>query len=357
MADHLTLPYDIYCLVLDMIATEETHLPLLYSTLRACALTCPSWIPRAHFHLYRRVVLPTRRAFLCFARTISHSSHFAPLVEHIDVKVSPAHDCGWPHDHRQIDVSFPRHALDQLVNLKSARFTSSFQFAQVPESLVAFVRAFAPCGGLRKLSFHRFFFPEFRELVITLWSFPRATSLSVVECGWCTPRSILELPDANAFPARCHSLNILLISKCCFTNPILDVVKTSIHDLSLWASGDRDQCQAISSFPALRRLTLAFSMLQWAVAVLAHVRSEHVREIKLRLNANCFADEESVEDVAQLDEILSRAPFLGLRRLTIIAQWPNARKGREYLGKRWTLQVHGCLPECHKRGVLRVPIQ
>ena len=210
MTGPLTLPYDIYCLVIDVIAAED-DLPLLYSTLCACALTSPSWGPRAHFHLYRRVVLHTRKAFLCFARTISDSPQFASLVEHIDVKVSPAHNCGWPHDHRQIDVSFPAHAVGQMVHVKSARFTSSFQFAQAPQSLVALVKAFAACVGLRKLCLHRFFFPEFKELVTTLWSFPRMTSLSVVECSWSIPRSGLELPDAYAFPARCHSLTSLFV--------------------------------------------------------------------------------------------------------------------------------------------------
>lgn len=114
--------------------------------------------------------------------------------------------------------------------------------------------------------------------------------------------------------------------------------------------------QAISTFSALRKLTLAFSTLRWATVVLAHVRSNRIREIKMRLNAECFTSEEPDEETTQLEEILSRAPFLGLRRLSVIAQWPDVRRSREYLGQYWILRVRGCLPECHKRGILRIPV-
>ena len=76
----------------------------------------------------------------------------------------------------------------------------------------------------------------------------------------------------------------------------------------------------------------------------------------MRLNAECFTGEEPVEETTQLDEVLSHTPFLGLRRLSVIAQWPGARHRREYLGEPWVLQVRGCLPQCHKRGILRAPV-
>ncbi len=207
-----TLPYDIYCLVVDVLAADDSDPWARYSTLRACALTSSAWLSRAHFHLYRRVVLPTRSTLLCFARTITHSpQQFAPLVEHIDVKVSPAHGCGWSNDHRQVAIPVPPDAIAQMAKLQSARFVGSFQFAQTPASLVAFVRAFAACAALRKVAIHRFFIPQFRELVAIVWSFQRMASLALVECGWCTPRSGLELPDANAYPVRCHNLDKLLV--------------------------------------------------------------------------------------------------------------------------------------------------
>lgn len=208
----LTLPYDIYCLVVDVLAADNSDPPARYNTLRSCALTSSAWVSRAHFHLYRKVVLHTRKTLLSFARTITDSpQQFAPLIEHIDVKVSPAHGCGWSKDHRQVAIPVPPDAIAQMTNLKSARFVGSFQFAETPASLVAFVRAFAACVELRSVALHRFFIPQFRELVATLWMFPRMESLGLVECGWCTPRNGLEPPDTNAFPGRCHSLNKLLV--------------------------------------------------------------------------------------------------------------------------------------------------
>ncbi|KAI1786864.1 hypothetical protein LXA43DRAFT_1098811 [Ganoderma leucocontextum] len=324
----LILPYNIYCLVVDMVAADDSN-PWRGYTLCACALTSPAWVSCAHFHLYRRVVLPTRNALLGFTRTITHSpQQFTPLIKHIDIKVSPAHDCGWPRNHRQVAIPFPPHAVTQMANLKSVRFTSSFQFAEAPASLVAFVRAFAACGALRKVALHRFFFPQFRELVVTVWSFERMAPLVIFECGWCTLRSGLELPDANAYPVRCHNLNNLLVSKCSATMPILDVVRTSIHEITLWTHGDTDQCHAISAFTSLRKIAIVFCTLQWPITLLAHVRSEHVRELKMKLSVDCLSNDELVEEAVLLDDLLSRAPFDGLRRLTVVAFWADARRGQ-----------------------------
>ena len=231
-----TLPYDIYCLVVDVLAADDSDPRSRYRSLRSCALTSSAWLSRAHFHLYRKVVLRTRHALLSFVRTITDSpQHFAPLVEHIEVKVSPAHAVhNWPMDHRQVTFPVPAAAIAQMAKLQSARFVGSFQFAETPASLVALVRAFTACGALRKVALHTFFIPQFRELVATLWAFPHMASLSLVECGWCTPRSGLEIPDANAFPARCHSLDKLLVGPLV----VLRCLRSSkAHDLRFVSTG------------------------------------------------------------------------------------------------------------------------
>ena len=231
-----TLPYDIYCLVVDVLAADDSDPRSRYRFLRSCALTSSAWLSRAHFHLYRKVVLRTRHALLSFVRTITDSpQHFAPLVEHIEVKVSPAHAVhNWPMDHRQVTFPVPAAAIAQMAKLQSARFVGSFQFAETPASLVALVRAFTACGALRKVALHTFFIPQFRELVATLWAFPHMASLSLVECGWCTPRSGLEIPDANAFPARCHSLDKLLVGPLA----VLRCLRSSkAHDLRFVSTG------------------------------------------------------------------------------------------------------------------------
>lgn len=114
---------------------------------------------------------------------------------------------------------------------------------------------------------------------------------------------------------------------------------------------------AISAFTSLTRITIVFSTLQWPITLLAHVRSEHIRELKMKLGADCLSDDdlESVEEAAQLDDLLSRAPFHGLRRLTVVPFWQDARHGRLPCRHGWVQAVQARLPRCHTRGILRVP--
>ncbi|PIL35172.1 hypothetical protein GSI_02962 [Ganoderma sinense ZZ0214-1] len=337
-----TLPYDIYCLVVDVLAADDSDSRLRYRTLRSCALTSSAWLTRAHFHLYRKVVLRTRQTLLSFARTIADSPHhFAPLIEHIDVKVSPALGCGWPNDHRQVDIPVPPAAIAQMAKLQSARFAGSFQFAETPASLLAFVRAFAACGALRKVALHGFFIPQFRDLVAIVWAFPHMASLSLVECGWCTPRSGLELPDPNVFPGRCQNLDKLL---CPFAIPNLEPIPIPICA----------KPPAIAAFTSLTRITIVFSALQWPITLLAHVRSEHVRELTMKLSADCLSDDESAADAARLDDLLQRAPLRGIRRVTVVPFWQDARRGHLYRDE-WVRTVQARLPQCHSRSILRTP--
>ncbi len=111
---------------------------------------------------------------------------------------------------------------------------------------------------------------------------------------------------------------------------------------------------AIATFTALTRITLVFSTLQWPITLLAHVRSEHVRELKMKLSADCLTDDDFAEEAARLDDLLLRAPFSGLRRLIVVAFWPDAKHGRLY-GDGWVRTVQARLPQCHARGTLRIP--
>lgn len=283
-----TLPYDIYCLVVDVLAADDSDPRSRYRFLRSCALTSSAWLSRAHFHLYRKVVLRTRHALLSFVRTITDSpQHFAPLVEHIEVKVSPAHAVhNWPMDHRQVTFPVPAAAIAQMAKLQSARFVGSFQFAETPASLVALVRAFTACGALRRWRFMPSSSPSSgsssrpcgrsptwpRSLSSSAAGAPHGAGSRFPMLTRFRPVVIVSINywwdhssfcAVSAVPKLTTCDSFLQVSKCSATTPILDVVKTSIQEITLWPRGDLDPCHGEDPFhppgEPSRFLTLSLS--------------------------------------------------------------------------------------------------
>nr|VWO95605.1 N/A [Ganoderma boninense] len=111
---------------------------------------------------------------------------------------------------------------------------------------------------------------------------------------------------------------------------------------------------AIATFTSLTRITLVFYTLQWPLNLLAHVRSPHVRELKMKLSDDCLSDDEFADDAARLDNLLQRAPLSGVRRLTVVPFWHDARRGLLHRAT-WVRTVQARLPQCHARNILRTP--
>ena len=108
-------------------------------------------------------------------------------------------------------------------------------------------------------------------------------------------------------------------------------------------------------FTSLTRITLVFGTLQCPIVLLSHVRSEHVRELTMKLGADCLSDEEEfADDAARLDDLLQRAPFGAPRRTTVVPIWQDAKRGH-LPHANWVRTVRARLPQCHARGILRTP--
>ncbi|KAH9948639.1 hypothetical protein B0H21DRAFT_220272 [Amylocystis lapponica] len=56
-----------------------------HATLRACALTCSSWLPRSRYHIFYTVTLTTRAKLMAFAKLLTTKPHLDALVHELRI--------------------------------------------------------------------------------------------------------------------------------------------------------------------------------------------------------------------------------------------------------------------------------
>ncbi len=179
----VVLPLDVRLLIMDSLPELSfTHARLMYTTLRACALTCRAWLPYARRRLYNAVQLATPTDCELFSRTIGSCPDLAILVKQIDCCFTP-YD-GWNCDDRdqqyRIQTPLPCYIVNRLLSLKLARFSTGGFLATVPFFL--FIRSFAVCPQLNVLSLYDVYSEAGDNFTGTIWSFPSITHLQIRAC-------------------------------------------------------------------------------------------------------------------------------------------------------------------------------
>ncbi|KAI0646626.1 hypothetical protein C8Q79DRAFT_680799 [Trametes meyenii] len=287
----------------DTIFDWEDNIDDYYNILRACCLTCRSWLSRSRFHLYTIVTFERDEDPYLFLNTITARPFLAERVRFLRVHIRNA---GY--------IPFAGTELVQkLRNVQSLRLASlsftGFQ-EQYPPRYHELVTSRFPITTLNI----RAQFRKVGDLLRIIWAF--RVLQTVVINSWLTSRSIqaeeaFRLCQVAGRNRHCVSLRKLelgsqLVPLSNFPPPL--TFGTSIEDLtlywqedvSIWASRNTQAIlDYMSSLHSLRRLTLILwpasveppksapenkTFYAWAVSVLSRMRGHRsLCLVRLRL--------------------------------------------------------------------------
>ncbi|KAH9838477.1 uncharacterized protein C8Q71DRAFT_795941 [Rhodofomes roseus] len=105
--DHRTPRSPIYDLPCEL---RDTVIDLLYEdhgSLKACSLTCRSWLSRARYHLFRTMSIDRGRTGDAFARLLRSSPAISAYVQNMDINGSQSQCSWWNTDSRKGMFSWP----------------------------------------------------------------------------------------------------------------------------------------------------------------------------------------------------------------------------------------------------------
>ncbi|KAI0674630.1 hypothetical protein C8Q78DRAFT_607570 [Trametes maxima] len=286
----------------DTIFDWEDNIDDYYSVLRACCLTCRSWLSRSRFHLYTTVTFRRNADPDLFLSTITLRPFLAERVRFLRVHLR---NVGY--------IPFARTELVQkLRNVQSLRLASLRidGFRDYPPRYHELVSSRFPITTLNI----RAQFRKVGDLLRVIWAF-RVLQDAVVN-SWFTSRSIraeeaFQLCEVAGRSRRCSSLRKLelgpqLVPLSNFPPPL--TFGTSIEELTLYWQDDVAESTSrdtqfildyVSSLHSLRCLTLTLwpasveppesapeneTFHAWAISVLSRVRGHSsLRLARLRL--------------------------------------------------------------------------
>ncbi len=204
--EHSRLPLDVYLEIIDAVALDPDRNS--GATLAACALTARSWLPRARFGLYSKVVLRGNKQCLAFSQALLDCSALGPLVQDLMLfQVWARWDRDSPDD--QYDP-FPLQAVHTLSNLKNMTFEFDGGEVVPPNPIFPFLREVASRPSLRTLGLGSFTFHSVDDLVEILAAGPHLTSVVVAafifNCEFSKSNS-----RADFAPDYCRDLRTVVV--------------------------------------------------------------------------------------------------------------------------------------------------
>ncbi|KAI0771100.1 hypothetical protein BD413DRAFT_550896 [Trametes elegans] len=140
--------------------------------LRALALTCSAWLPRARAHLYRSVALYDARAMELFFRTLAANPRLGALVRSLQLRVRWVDAFGPP------SVTLGAHALTRLEELEVAMAD-----AEQGEGPFQFIGALAVARPLPRLTLYRAFFATLEQFATLTAKFESVRTLTLSKCS------------------------------------------------------------------------------------------------------------------------------------------------------------------------------
>ncbi len=191
---------------IDYVAEDSIGVPAEhYADLRACALTCLSWLSPARCHLYEHVELRLLESTRLFARTLTKSPNLCRLVKRLEFRFEGKDWAGQPSYVEE--VPFPAHLIGGLVSLQELRFACCMDREGEHAAVqIGFVSKWTGCAQLRTLQLEHFAFDTLEELVRLVWSFPLLQELRLSQMAWYDRGGSVDPAD---FPGRCQHLTVV----------------------------------------------------------------------------------------------------------------------------------------------------
>ncbi|TFK87901.1 hypothetical protein K466DRAFT_652930 [Polyporus arcularius HHB13444] len=345
------LPQELQDRIIDGLAPDRVAGPSEhYAELRACALTCQSWLPRAQCQLYKHVEVDRLESTMLFARTLEESPDVCRLVKRLEFWFKAA---DWK-DQDCEDVPFPTHLVGRLVALHGLRFACCTNSAAHTAVQIEFMKLWTVCVQLRTLWVDGFYFKTLADLTRIIWSFPKLEELNVFQTGWAA-RGI-EVDSAD-FPGRCQMLTTVEMQETHRVDDLLPLLGTTIQNLSIawmWDASPPDTYAAVSTLHDLRSLVFLVNQIDdpWVTSVLNQVHSTHLE--KLVLDLYMVDREEDSEALGLLlsrfDDLLSRKRLNSVIRLKIM----TSEQGKTGNAERRLREAQALLPRFLSRGTIEV---
>ncbi|KAI0750467.1 hypothetical protein C8Q74DRAFT_1452793 [Fomes fomentarius] len=357
------LPPDKWDLIIDFLAPDVASPSLHYATLRATALTCQAWLPRARFRLYKHVELDGLESIALFARTLTQSPDLQALVHRLhfwfdvgEFEAAPA------------EIPFPTSLIPTLSALHGLLFSYSSD-GQDHLAMIQhrFREEWVIHKNLRTLRLDDVDI-TLEDLTRCVWSFPLLEELTLFRTYWCEGGA---KPDSHGYRDHCQNLRKVMLDDVTLVKEILPALGTSIQDLSLSPTWNfphlEESYEAIAALQGLRHLQLLFEeepeeedqdAYTWMMSVISQISPQaRIEELVLYLvHIGSGEDTQTLELFAKggFDEVLTRKPFDSLRRVEIVASGDSDKPERSM----WLLwAARTTLPRFAERGTIKVVIQ
>ncbi|KAI0750489.1 hypothetical protein C8Q74DRAFT_371739 [Fomes fomentarius] len=356
------LPPDKWDLIIDFVAPDVLSGPSShYPSLRATALTCQTWLPRARFRLYKHVELSRLASIALFARTLTQSPALQALVQRLEFCFMALGDPAWSEStlhSNSVEIPFPLSLIPALSALHRLRFSHYSEWPAHHAIQNRFRDQWAVHKNIRTLWLDNVEVLTLEDLTRFVWSFPLLEELNMFQTSWLETGTA---PDPHGYPGHCRNLRKVELDNITLVKEMLPVLGTSIQDLSVsptWDYPGEDRYEVIAPLQELRRLQLLLYQVDydWMMSVLSQVSSPRIEELVLYLvHIGSHKDKQALESFAEdgFDEVLSRKPFDSLRCLKIVAS------GNDKTGKStWLLQAaRTVFPRFAQRGTIQVVLE
>lgn len=198
------LPPDKWDLIIDFLAPDVASPSPHYDTLRATALTCQAWLPRARFRLYKHVELYGLKRIALFARTLTQSPDLQALVHRLHFWFNVDEFEAAP-----VKIPFPTSLIPTLSALHGLLFTYS---SDGQDHLAMIQHRFREKWMIHK-SLRTLRLDDvditFEDLTRCVWSFPLLEELTLFRTYW---REGGTTPDSHGYPGHCQNLRKVKVS-------------------------------------------------------------------------------------------------------------------------------------------------
>lgn len=215
-----SLPVEVWERVIDFCA-EYSYIARDARILRSCALTCRSWAPRSHYHLFYYITIKSESSLLRLASIIRTSPTRAEYVRYL--QAGSTFNVDQPLAHRY-PALLPIKLAFRLHNLKGIHLQSYPPDSHDVSKLSAF-------KSVTQLTLTGCIFTTFNDFVKLVQAFGNLCDLRIRTTGDTKKLSsfnpeILRTPVAKQLKIKALTVYVSLISKAFFTNLVSWILTT-----------------------------------------------------------------------------------------------------------------------------------
>ncbi|KAI0659188.1 hypothetical protein C8Q70DRAFT_127015 [Cubamyces menziesii] len=263
-------------------------------TLRACALTCSAWLPRARVHLYKSITLHKPETYRLFSQAIAGTPILGALVTNLECCVTTVDDEIWD-DAAATEALFPIEAVRTLTRLHYLALMGADCHYAIHPKVLDFVPRFTLATSATSLLVSEFTVTSPKDIIDMLKHFPHIQELSL---DHHTSYRDFDAPPIETLPSDfCRDLTDFVFHWSDLYAPFLAVMPTHITVLDIEylpptrvRAGPEDSWADIARFKGLETLYLNAHHgegKEWVAEALQHARCDKLESLGLDYTCEC----------------------------------------------------------------------